>query len=49
MNTVHIHLPLDHVPLIWTFLGMALVSRAISPGSSEVSRTARGLFVMIRA
>lgn len=47
MNTVHIHLLLNHVPVIGTLLGIVLIAWAILRSSTEVARTALALFVIL--
>lgn len=47
MNTAHIHLLLNHVPVIGTLLGIALMAWAIVRRSTEVAKTALALFVIL--
>jgi hypothetical protein len=47
MNIAHIHLLLNHVPVIGTFIGIALIAWAILRRSTEVAKTALGLFILL--
>ena len=45
MNTAHLHLMLNHIPVLGTFIGLALLSFAFWKHSEESKRTALGLLV----
>jgi hypothetical protein len=47
MNVVHIHLLLNHIPVIGTLLGIALIVWAIPRRNTEIAKTALGLFVVL--
>ena len=47
MNTVHLHLLLNHVPIIGAVLGVLLVGVAIARRSDELGKVALGAFVLL--
>jgi len=47
MNTVHLHLLLNHVPIIGAVLGVLLVAVAIVRRSDELGKVALGAFVLL--
>jgi len=46
MNTAHLHLILNHIPVLGTLTGLGLLSFALWKQSEEVKRTALGLLVI---
>ena len=47
MNTVHLHLLLNHVPIIGAVLGLLLIGVAIARRSDELGKVALGAFVLL--
>ena len=47
MNTAHLHLILNHIPVLGTFITLGLLSFALWKRSEEAKRTALGLLVII--
>lgn len=46
MNLTHLHLAINHVPVLGTIFGLALLSFAIRRRSDELKKTALGVFVI---
>jgi hypothetical protein len=46
MNTAHLHLILNHIPVLGTFIGLGLLSFALWKHREESKRTALGLLVI---
>ena len=49
MNTIHLHLLLNHVPIVGALLGVFLVGVAIVRRSDELGKVALGTFVFLGA
>jgi uncharacterized membrane protein len=47
MNWPHIHLLLNHVPVLGTIFGLALLGYGVLRGSEALKRTALGVFVAV--
>ncbi|MBL9169233.1 MAG: hypothetical protein JNN07_15945 [Verrucomicrobiales bacterium] len=47
MNLIHLHLALNHVPVVGTFFGVGLLAYALWRKSEEVKRVAMGVFVIV--
>jgi uncharacterized membrane protein len=46
MTSEHIHLILNHVPILGTYFGLALLALGLARRSDELSRVALGVFVV---
>ena len=49
MSIVHMHLLLNHIPVVGAFVGIALFGYALARRSSEVTKVSLGLFVVLAA
>ena len=47
MNPAHLHLILNHIPVLGTAFGMALIAWALVRKSDELKRVSLGVFVII--
>jgi len=47
MNLIHLHLALNHVPVVGTVFGVGLLGYALWRKSEEVKRVAMGVFVIV--
>jgi uncharacterized membrane protein len=47
MNPAHLHLILNHIPVLGTVFGMALIAWALFRKSEELKRVSLGVFVVI--
>lgn len=47
MNAIHLHLLLNHVPVIGAVIGVALLGLALARRSDEIGKAALGLFVVL--
>ena len=47
MNTVHLHLLLNHLPVVGTVIGTLLLAVALVRRSDELGRTSLGLFALL--
>ena len=47
MNGAHLHLLINHLPVLGTFFGLALLAFAVWKGSDELRKAALGTFVIV--
>jgi hypothetical protein len=47
LNMAHFHLLLNHVPVIGTYLAIALLGYGVASNKSEITRASLGLFVLM--
>ena len=47
MNGAHLHLLLNHIPVLGTIFGLALLAFAVWRGSEDVKKAALGTFVIV--
>ena len=47
MDAAHLHLMLNHIPVLGTAFGMALIAWALFRKSEELKRVSLGVFVII--
>ena len=47
MNPAHLHLMLNHIPVLGTAFGLGLLAFALWRRSDELKKTALGVFVLV--